>query len=59
MSPITLPDHAPVSDAALRAVAERHGLTSIDGAPVPLTQTGMINAVYALGPHLPPGGLAR
>jgi Ser/Thr protein kinase RdoA (MazF antagonist) len=52
MSPITLPDHAPVSAAALRAVAARHGLTGIDGAPVPLTQTGMINTVYALGPHL-------
>jgi len=52
MSPITLPDHAPISDAELRAVAERYGLTGIDGAPVPLAQTGMINAVYALSPHL-------
>src|SRR5919199_1380157 len=53
MSPITLPDHSPVSAAALRAIAERHGLTDIDAAidaePVPLTQTGMINTVYALG----------
>lgn len=30
-----------------------HGVTGSDGgAPVPLTQTGIINAVYALGPDL-------
>ena len=49
MSPIKLPDRSPVSPAALRAIAERHGLTGVDDAPAPLPQTGMINTVYALG----------
>ena len=49
MSPITLPDHVPISDATLRAIGDRHGLTALHDAPVPLTLTGMINTVYALG----------
>src|SRR5206468_5722961 len=45
-----LPDHTPVSPAAVRAIAERHGLPA--DRLVPLPTTGIINAVYLLGDDL-------
>lgn len=52
MSPLTLPPHTPLSAAALRAIAARHQIAGVDEASLaPLTQTGMINAVYPFGPH--------
>jgi aminoglycoside phosphotransferase (APT) family kinase protein len=44
----TLPDHTPVDDQILRAIAARHGL---DGTMIEhLPETGIINAIYRLGP---------
>lgn len=50
VSPMNLPDHTEVSGEALRAITERHGLPL--GALVRLPETGIINAVYALGDDL-------
>ena len=44
-----LPDHTPLTPAALRAIAQRHGIAAV--RLVPLPQTGIINANYALGRH--------
>ena len=52
MSPINLPPHTPISEATLRANADRHRVPGVDGPPAALAQTGMINAVYAFGPNL-------
>jgi aminoglycoside phosphotransferase (APT) family kinase protein len=46
---VGLPDHTPVTDDALHAIARRHGLEA--RRLVPLAQTGIINANYALGRH--------
>src|SRR6266498_1372131 len=54
MSPINLPPPTPLSAETLRTIADRHRVTNLDTTdnPVSLTQTGMINTVYALGDHL-------
>jgi aminoglycoside phosphotransferase (APT) family kinase protein len=43
-----LPDFAPMTGAALLAVARRHGATEV----VPLPATGIFNALYAIGDGL-------
>jgi aminoglycoside phosphotransferase (APT) family kinase protein len=47
---VKLPDHTPVTREALAGILARYGLG--DRSIAPLAQTGIINAVYALGSDL-------